>query len=70
VSPSGAGFVALRNEVLELGDAHLEELVEVARPDREELRALEDRPARVARELEHAAIEVEPRELAVEEAFG
>ena len=69
--PVGSGgLVALRHEVLELRHPHLEELVEVAREDREELRALEDRPARVARELEHAAVELEPGELAVEEALG
>ena len=64
------GLVALRHEVLELRHPHLEELVEVAREDREELRALEDRPPRVARELEHAAVELEPGQLAVEETLG
>ena len=55
---------------LEAGDAHHEELVEVRGEDREEVRALEDRAARVLGELEHALVEREPAELAVEVALG
>ena len=54
--------------LLQARDAHLEELVEVRAEDREELRALEQRQRRVLREREHARVELEPRELAVEVA--
>ena len=50
------------------GDADLEELVEVGREDRAELHALEERDGLVPGELEHARVEVEERELPVEEA--
>src|SRR5204863_6312258 len=53
--------------VVQTGDAHHEELVEVRRPDREELRALEQWDRLVLGELEHAVVEVEPRQLAVGE---
>ena len=55
------------------GDADLEELVEVAREDRQELDPLEQRIPRVARLVEHPGVELQPRELAVEvgvRAFG
>ena len=52
---------------MQAGDAHHEELVEVRREDRAELHALEQRDVRVGGELEHARVEVEPRELAVEQ---
>ena len=52
------------------GDAHHEELVEVRREDRAELHALEQRLARVGGEVEDAVVQVEPRELAVEERRG
>ena len=48
--------------------AHHEELVEVRREDRAELDALEQRLRLVAREVEHARVELDPRQLAVEEA--
>jgi len=57
-----------RDAPLEAGDAHHEELVEVAREDGEELGALEEREVRVLGQLEHALVEREPRQLAVEEA--
>ena len=47
-------------------DADHEELVEVRVEDREELHPLEERPARVERLLEHAPVEREPRDLAIE----
>ena len=49
-------------------DAHHEELVEVAREDREEVRPLEDGKGRILGEFEHALIEGEPAQLAVEVA--
>ena len=54
--------------VLQPRDAHLEELVEIAREDRDELDALEQRARRVLRLRENAACKFEPRELAVQEA--
>ena len=48
-------------------DAHLEELVEVAREDRQEPHLFEQRHIGVAGELQHARVEREPAELAVEE---
>ena len=51
---------------METGDADLEELVEVPRGDREEPHALEERLAGILGEREHTAVEVEPRELAVQ----
>ena len=52
------------------GDTHRVELVEVRGDDPAELHALEQRHVVVRRDLEHALVEVEPRELAVEEARG
>ena len=49
------------------GDAHHEELVEVRRGDRGELDALEQRRRRIGRLLEHALVERQPRQLAVDE---
>ena len=49
------------------GDAHHEELVEVLGEDRGELDALEQRERVVLGELEHAGVELDPRELPVEE---
>ena len=60
-----AGTQAGRELLLEPGDAHLEELVEVRGEDGQELGALEQRPGRVLGEREHAGVEVEPRQLAV-----
>ncbi len=54
----------------EAGHAHHEELVQVRREDRAELDALEERDGRVGRELEHPRVELEPRELAVQEALA
>ena len=52
------------------GHAHGEELVEVRRDDPAQLHALEQRDAGIRRELEHPPVEVEPRQLAVEEPIG
>ena len=51
------------------GDAHHEELVEIVRRDREEAKLLEERMVSVRRLLEHAAVELEPGQLAVDEAL-
>ena len=56
--------------LLEAGDAHHEELVQVRAQDGEELDALEQRVARVARLLEHAGLELEQAELAVDVEAG
>ena len=50
------------------GDADHEELVDELGEDRRELDALEERQRVVLRELEHARVELEGRELPVEEA--
>ena len=49
------------------GHPHHEELVQVGGVDREELDALEQRDALVLGQLEHALVELEPRDLAVHE---
>jgi hypothetical protein len=50
------------------GDTDLEELVQVRREDRAEAEAVEERDGLVLGELQHAAVELEVRELSVEEA--
>ena len=47
-------------------DAHHEELVEIAREDRQEVGALEHRERGILGELEHALVEREPAQFAVE----
>ena len=49
------------------GHAHHEEFVEVVGRDRQELEPLEQRMAAIGGFLQHAAIEVQPRQLAVDE---
>ena len=56
--------------LVELGDAHLVELVEVRREDREELHPLEERERLVLGELQDAGVEIQPRQVAVEHADG
>ena len=56
--------------ILEPGDPHLEELVEVRREDRQELRTLEERNRLGPGEGEHPGVEVEPRQLAVDVPGG
>ena len=51
---------------LEQRDPDLEELVQVAREDRQELDALEQGPLDILGHLEHTGIEVEPGEVAIE----
>ena len=55
--------------VLQAGDADLEELVEVLAEDGAELGPLEQRHAVVGRRRQDAGVEVEPRQLPVEEAL-
>ena len=52
---------------LEAGDAHHEELIEVAREDREEACALQQRDGVILRELEDTGVERDPGELTIEE---
>jgi hypothetical protein len=54
----------------EAGDPDHEELVEVRGEDRTELDALEERDVRIGGELEDARVEVEPRELAIEQPIA
>ena len=61
----GDAFADLAGEA---GDADHEELVEIGCRDRQEADALEQRMARILRFLEHAPVELQPRELAVDEA--
>ncbi len=56
-----------RQPSLQPCDSHHEELVEIAREDREEPRPLEQREVLVGGELEHARVEAQPGDLAVEE---
>jgi hypothetical protein len=56
--------------VVQARDADHEELVEVGGDDRAELHALEQRDALVLGQLEHALVELEPRQLAVEVQGG
>ena len=56
-----------RRLLLEAGDADLEELVEEAAEEREEVDALEQRLGVVGGEQQYTLVEIEPGELAVEE---
>ena len=56
--------------LLETGDAHLEELVEVRGEDRQELCSLQQWTSGLIRQREHASVELEPRQLAVQVALG
>ena len=51
---------------LEAGHAHLEELIEVAAVDAEELEALEERGTGIERLVQDAPVELEPAELAID----
>ncbi len=53
--------------VVDAGDADHEELVQVGDEDREELQALDQRQRLVLGELQDAVVEVEPRQLAIDE---
>ena len=55
------------NAALEARHAHHEELVEVAREDRQELRPIQDCDFGVGSQLQNAPIESQPRQLPIEE---
>ena len=55
---------------LDAGDADLEELVEVARHDAQKAQALEQRHGRIGGLGEHAALELEQGELAIDEVIA
>jgi hypothetical protein len=55
---------------VQAGDPHHEELVQVARDDRAELQPLEQRDGRVLDQVEHAGVELQPGQLAVEVQAG
>ncbi len=57
-----------RDLVDQAGHPHHEEFVEIARRNRQEAQLLEQRMAAIARLLEHAAVEFEPGEFAIDEA--
>ena len=63
------GHLAVADRMADQRDAHHEKLVEIRRDDRRELDALEQRVGRVCRFLEHALVERQPRELAVDEVL-
>ena len=65
-----AGDLAGLDLLAQAGDPDLEELVEVAGEDGQELDPLEQRVALVARLVEDAGVELEPRQLAVEVREG
>ena len=60
-------LVAGGDETLEAGHPHHEELVQVRAEDRKELDPLEERHRFVLGFLEHAAVELEPRQLAIDQ---
>ncbi len=61
-----AGDLAGLDLLAQAGDPDLEELVEVAGEDGQELDPLEQRVALVARLVQDAGVELEPRQLAVQ----
>ena len=65
----GAFLDAQRLVRLQAGDADHEEFVEVAGRDRQEAQPLEQRMMRVARFLQHAPVEGQPAQLAIEIAL-
>ena len=65
-----AGDLAGLDLLAEAGDAHLKELVEVVREDREELHTLEQRVPLVARLVQDPGVEFQPRQLAVQVGKG
>ena len=67
VRPDGVDVLGRR--LADARDPDLEELVEVAGGDRQELDALEERIRGVPGLFEHPAVEVEPGELAIRERF-
>ena len=69
-APVGRADVDARDHLVEqAGHANHEELVEVRREDRAELDALEQRLAGVGGEVEDALVQVQPRQLPVQEGL-
>jgi hypothetical protein len=67
----GPGLIGAQlQSLLQTSDADLEELVEIARGDAQELEPLEQRDLLVARLREHAPIEFEQRQLTVDVVLG
>src|SRR6185295_11636609 len=66
----GADAEAGRRLTHEAGHSHHEELVEVRGEDRRELEALEKREVGICGKLKHPRVELEPRELAVQQPLG
>jgi hypothetical protein len=52
--------------LFEPGDTHFEKFIEVRTYDAEELQSFQQRIVRIARFIQHALIELEPAQLAVE----
>src|SRR6185437_856703 len=59
---------ALPHLAFKTGDTHHEKFVEIVRRNREEAHALEQRMLRVRRLFQHTAIEMKPRQFAIDEA--
>ena len=67
----GAGLRGAElHPLLDPGDADLEEFVEVGGGDRQEAQAFQQGQAGIARLLEHAAVELEQRQLAIDVEAG
>ena len=63
----GAGVaISLLDLLQEAGEANFDELVEIARGDGQEFHALEERIRGIARFFEHALVELQPREVAIQ----
>ena len=62
--------VSLLDLLQEAGEAHLDEFVEIARGDGQEFHALEERVRRIARLFEHALVELQPREVAIQKQLA
>src|SRR5207302_1488987 len=68
--PIGRQLAAELLQLLESGDANLEELIEIAAGDAEEPEPLEQRHRLIERLLEHPLIELEKRQLAIDVVLG
>ena len=67
----GAGLIRAELEsLLEAGDANLEEFVEIVRRDAQELEPLEQRHLFIERLREHAPVEFEQRQFAIDVVLG
>ena len=64
VGPAGVDHTGF-DLVVDARDPHHEELIEVGPEDRQELRAFEQRHLAVFGQLQHALVEIEPRDLTV-----